>query len=456
MYDNEVSLKYISFENIIIDILKQICNKTNKKIYTSQDVDKHFLSNKMQYFDGFAPNGIFDNLPTFIEIKYSTDKRKIKGLISNYIQRLKKYLNFYDGVKLVIIVPVDDFNEQDINNNIEGLEIEVWNKQKIVKMLYNYPIDLLALQYANIDFLSYEFFEKLAITHFKEKNETLKSELRNAISDFGVTLVLGTGVSIDFKALSWDNLVERLYASLPSEKIFKSKDESLKKIGNDRLSISEYAKQNIDSKTYVNIVYDALYNKYSSKMSKKGFTLIEVVNIISKRNKKNKKSKVNKVITYNYDNFLEILLDESKIEFNSLICGEDFLNSFVPIYHVHGFLPYKSKVKERVDFLKNIVLTEDDYFKLYNNSSHWQVAIQLESFKDDICLFVGNSITDFNEKKLLNYTIQKGKKHYAIFHKENLSIADLSRISAYYMATCNVGIIWVDNIADIAGVLRTL
>ena len=200
----------------------------------------------MQYFDGFAPNGIFDNLPTFIEIKYSTDKRKIKGLISNYIQRLKKYLNFYDGVKLVIIVPVDDFNEQDINNNIEGLEIEVWNKQKIVKMLYNYPIDLLALQYANIDFLSYEFFEKLAITHFKEKNETLKSELRNAISDFGVTLVLGTGVSIDFKALSWDNLVERLYASLPSEKIFKSKDESLKKIGNDRLSISEYAKQNFN------------------------------------------------------------------------------------------------------------------------------------------------------------------------------------------------------------------
>ena len=158
-------------------------------------------------------------------------------------------------------------------------------------MLYNYPIDLLALQYANIDFLSYEFFEKLAITHFKEKNETLKSELRNAISDFGVTLVLGTGVSIDFKALSWDNLVERLYASLPSEKIFKSKDESLKKIGNDRLSISEYAKQNIDSKTYVNIVYDALYNKYSSKMSKKGFTLIEVVNMISKRNKKIKKAK---------------------------------------------------------------------------------------------------------------------------------------------------------------------
>lgn len=456
MYDNEVSQKNISFENIILDILKQICNKTNKKIYTLQEVDKHFLSNKMQYFDGFAPNGIFDNLPTFVEIKYSTDKRKIKGLVSNYIQRLKKYLNFYDGVKLVIIVPVDHLNQQDINNAIDGLEIEFWNKQKIEKILYNYPIDLLSMQYANIDFLSYDFFEKLAITHFKEKNEMLKEELRNIVFDFGVTLVLGTGVSIDFKALSWDNLVEKLYTSLPGGKTFKSRDESLKKIGNDRLSISEYAKQNLDSKTYVNIVYDALYNEYSEKMSKKGFTLIEVVNMISKRNKKNKKSKVNKVITYNYDNFLEILLDESKMKYNSLICEEDFLNSFVPIYHVHGFLPYKSKAKERKDLLKNIVLTEDDYFKLYNNSSHWQVAIQLESFKDDICLFVGNSITDFNEKKLLNYTKQKGKKHYAIFHKENLSIADLSRISAYYMATCNVGIIWVDNIADIAGVLRTL
>ena len=43
MYDNEVLQKNISFENIILDILKQICNKTNKKIYTLQEVDKHFL-----------------------------------------------------------------------------------------------------------------------------------------------------------------------------------------------------------------------------------------------------------------------------------------------------------------------------------------------------------------------------------------------------------------------------
>ena len=69
-----------------------------------------------------------------------------------------------------------------------------------------------------------------------------------------------------------------------------------------------------------------------------------------------------------------------------MVSNENYYENFLPIYHVHGYLPYGVKDKEMIDGADTIVLSEDDYFKLYNNSNHWQVAIQLQSFKDDVCL----------------------------------------------------------------------
>ena len=126
---------------------------------------------------------------------------------------------------------------------------------------------------------------------------------------------------------------------------------------------------------------------------------------------------------------------------NSTISREDYLNEFMPIYHVHGYIPYEKSIDKSL--VNNIVLSEDDYFNLYTNSNNWQVAIQLQTFKDDICLFVGNSITDYNEKRLLNDTKQKFKHHFAIMFTDNLGATDLYKITNYFFVTYNIDIIWV-------------
>ncbi len=457
---NDNIAKALIFENTILDVLKQICIKRNKMLKTFGKEIYEELNNfgiRRVMFDGIAPNGINDDVYTFVEIKFSATKRFIKESIDRYIQKIKSYdIDIKYKILFITILKSDSLLELSDLYSKSNIKIEIWGEEDVVKLINKYPIDLATLNYANIDLIFDDYYEEIRFSQFKEKNEIYKQELRKIIYDYGVTLVLGTGVSLDFKTLNWKDIVNNLYNNLNVSKQFYIKESALKKIGNDNLSISEYCKSNMTKKDYANIMYNALYSKYSEKEIKSSYTLCEIAKMIGKFNRYKKYRKVKKVITYNYDSFLEILLNRNLINYNIMSDNENFLNNYIPIYHVHGYLPYNCTSKEKEVFSESIVLTENDYFKLYNNSSHWQVVIQLESFKDDVCLFIGNSITDFNEKKLLNYTRQNNKNHYAIFCKDGLTIKDLTRISAYFLTLCNVKIIWVDNPTDISGVIRTL
>ena len=102
-------------------------------------------------------------------------------------------------------------------------------------------------------------------------------------------------------------------------------------------------------------------------------------------------------------------------------------------------------------------MSEEDYFDCYGDSSNWNVAIQLETFKDNVCLFVGNSISNFNEKRLLNKTKQeKGKSHFAILHTKGLSFSDLAKIYMHFFYELNVKIIWAKSLTDIPAILRKI
>lgn len=460
MEKNDNITKPLIFENTILDILKQICIKQNKMLKSFIKEISEELNNlgvKRIMFDGIAPKGINDSIYTFIEIKYNSAKKFIQYSIDRCIERINNF-SINKEYKLLFITVLKSDSAAELNKLYKktNINVEIWGKEEVIKLINEYPIDLLTLNYANIDLISDDYYDEISFNQFKDKNEIYKQELRKIISDYGITLVLGTGVSLDFKTLNWEDIVNNLYNNLNISKKFYDNVSALKKIGNDNLSISEYSKSNMTKKDYANIMYNALYSKYLEKEIKSSYTLCEIAKMIGKENRNKGYRKVKKVITYNYDSFLEILLNRNLINYNLMFNSESFLNNYIPIYHVHGYLPYNCTNKEKEIYSDSIILTENDYFKLYNNSSHWQVVIQLESFKDDVCLFIGNSIKDFNEKKLLNYTIQKNKNHYAIFCKDGLAIKDLTRISAYFLTLCNVKIIWVDNPTDISGVIRTL
>ena len=119
-------------------------------------------------------------------------------------------------------------------------------------------------------------------------------------------------------------------------------------------------------------------------------------------------------------------------------------------------MPYNCTDTEKIEYSEKIVLTESDYYRLYEYVGHWQVSIQQETFKKSTCLFIGNSITDPNEKRLLNQAITKYKHHYAIFSRGTVKIEDAALISSYFKTTFNVEIIWVEKDDDISKFLEDL
>lgn len=424
------------FEETIMNILDQIASKNEKNIA------KNYLTEWSLIFDGYAPYGVFDNIPTYIEIKETTSKKTIE----QYIKILYAKIRNLNNNKFLLISKISNSDLKELKNKYDKY-IELWGNDKVIELLNNFPVDSLNFifekktQYIkSTDDLQYKNYENKNLANI---NKLCKYIVNNKIS-----LILGTGVSFDFKAKSWKDLIKLLYSKIDSIKQFDNENESFKKIGDDLLTKGQYSKVMLNKSTYASTIYHALYSEYYKTPINNEFTLLQIAELI-----KNRKI-INKVITYNYDNYLEIILDKYGVKYHSLINKEDYLNNSLPIYHVHGFLPINSKPNERQNYIDSIILTEDEYFNLYSNSNNWQVAIQLETFKDSICLFIGNSITDFNEKRLLNHTRQKFKKHFAIFSQDKLNYKDMCLINAYFFTTCNVEIIWVKTPKDISKFIK--
>lgn len=86
----------IAFEESIMTILKLYCLDRNKKIYILDNVDSYryfdLYERKNYYnyshFDAYAPDGVFDDMPTIIEIKYSKK-------ITSFKESFEKLYNVY-------------------------------------------------------------------------------------------------------------------------------------------------------------------------------------------------------------------------------------------------------------------------------------------------------------------------------------------------------------------------
>ncbi|GAG23837.1 unnamed protein product [marine sediment metagenome] len=129
------------------------------------------------------------------------------------------------------------------------------------------------------------------------------------------------------------------------------------------------------------------------------------------------------VVTYNYDEFLSILINS-----NSIRKAEDVFHfqqqksvahDKLLIYHVHGFIPGpQSIIKQNPE---NIVLAYDEYFQNMLEPFSWQTTTQLHFLMNYTCLFLGTSLNDINMLRILSYAkkYSRASNHYVIFKEEN-------------------------------------
>ena len=84
------------------------------------------------------------------------------------------------------------------------------------------------------------------------------------------------------------------------------------------------------------------------------------------------------IITYNYDDVLEVSFFEKRepgipYKCKSIFHSEIEFKDQLPIYHVHGFLPRKDDLTVK----NKVILSEEKYHDLYDSIDSWNNKIQL-------------------------------------------------------------------------------
>jgi len=146
------------------------------------------------------------------------------------------------------------------------------------------------------------------------------------------------------------------------------------------------------------IISDYYKKSYTNNSYNKGCgeTIVEIAKLLQRL-------KNAKVLTYNYDDYLEIALDtlsNRKIQYKT-IYNEKMTNvhnkNTIDIYHVHGYLPYNNENISDNRF----IFSETSYNYMSDQIYHWSNRIQAETFLSNRVIFIGFSGTDVNFRQLM-------------------------------------------------------
>lgn len=278
-----------------------------------------------------------------------------------------------------------------------------------------------------------------------------------------LTLVCGAGVSVDAGIPAWNDLLICLLKSM-IERI--SKDHSLNlgsnaaeefntRHGASALILGKYLKNNL-GKDFGKKVRDSLYSAKASTCE-----LIDAIVDLSRPQRDGKP--LDSIVTFNFDGLIEENLASANIS-NRAIYTEAIKHdpNELPVYHVHGYLPRTGKIPEGTD----IVFSEDAYHSQFIDSFSWSNLIQLNKLTQNICLFVGVSLTDPNLRRLLDVTWRKNPdktlSHYIVkklprFGDVDDVLDDLARLLEEQDANAlGINVIWVENYDEIPDLLRSV
>ena len=278
--------------------------------------------------------------------------------------------------------------------------------------------------------------------------EGIKSVLNE---DRRLVFILGAGVSVSLGFPSWVGLVAQtvarqicrfnisylgketsstkglhdiiLNSEVNMEKILYGIDKGYTDAfkGNDMLEIAEYVlnsvresiqdgndllRDDIANYSIKELVGDCMrmteteFDKCLKKKYKKS-TIKAIIDVI---NKGYEKFQYQEVITYNYDDAIELCLEKkAKISRNNIksISYTDYNTSFesgkINIAHVHG----KIGLVDKENASDNIILSESSYYDMERSEYLWQHTVQAKAMLDNPCLFVGFSAQDYNFRRII-------------------------------------------------------
>jgi hypothetical protein len=246
----------------------------------------------------------------------------------------------------------------------------------------------------------------------KENTEALDRQ-RHAHNDRNLTLYLGAGVSVGNGIPTWEKLVVAMYFAAIDEQplgswrpypnyLFAIAEWHLERSREPLDIVARKIRKYHSPDTFLDSLRQTLYAGFSdyddqfmplnaSDMRSANSTLDAVASLCESNNG------VRSVITYNYDELLEVALDEHP--FQSIWKTQSLEPGRLPIYHVHGYVPIDS---ENSSTAEEIVFTEEQYHLAAQDDYSWANLVQLQAMSTSVGLMVGLSLSDRNMRRLLD------------------------------------------------------
>jgi hypothetical protein len=247
--------------------------------------------------------------------------------------------------------------------------------------------------------------------------------LKSAFQRGQLTLYVGAGVSKDNGLPSWEELVQALYfTTLQDEACI----EELKPYPNYLFALAQWVlrqknepldiiirklRQWYEGKDFIGMLSRTLYagfgrelfgdslNGLPDYLVQQNGTLRAIIDCC--RRSVPGTTGLRAIVSYNYDNLIELALtpyDENR-HFQVISQGRQSLDQRkIPIYHVHGFIPYQARLMDYDD----IIFSEDQYNRAFQDPMFWGNVVQVNQLTSATGLMIGLSLADRNTRRILD------------------------------------------------------
>lgn len=429
----------IRFEEILRTIFLQAVKDEGKIIRWNEK-----YGNSLQ-FDFSLGNGIGDyKKQIFVEVKYFKEKKiplinkSLDNLFSPY-----KNIVYYRGSSrfslsyFMLILPFNltDKEKQSVVDHFKTLtnkfEIIIWGLNELEPYFEKYAEYITKL----VPELSEQALKNI-VEKSIEKTESppeINSEqhiknLTRAYKKDDLVLFLGAGVSITAGLPSWDALLSKLLLNIIESKLKELPDlnenqkekiaNSLKELNSSSpIQAARYINSGL-SENFEKQVSDILYKDLKNKES----TLIKAISKLCTAPRG--AFGVKAITNYNFDDLIEDSLNSVGVKCKPIFNDNSFPEkSELGIYHVHGFLPRNPEIHEGIrDSL--LIFSEKNYHTIMQDPYNWSNLTQLNFFRENTCLFIGQSGTDPNLRRLLEMAKERTKisKHYIVLKRTQKDI----------------------------------
>lgn len=225
-----------------------------------------------------------------------------------------------------------------------------------------------------------------------------------------VVLFAGNGINGKGLIPSWNDLIidllriaidERLSINRNKEErdrllnIFKENKGKRDWTAYEKVGLVKRLLKDQYAQTVKKYLYKNIYGEKIKTILNEGAYLKSIVEFC-------KTNRVKAIVNYNFDDLLDQALRKEGIDI-TVIYGkkqEREGSGGLPVYHVHGILPFNDEpLNENAN---DIILCLEEYFQSMIEPYNWQTATQLHLLRNNPCLFLGASLADLNMLRILS------------------------------------------------------